>query len=237
MIKASIILPTYNEAGNIVKLISTIANQPNLKPFQLEFIVIDDDSPDGTAEQVKNLTDRRIKLIVRKNQRGLATAILKGIKNSTGDIILLMDADFNHRPEDIYKLITPIVKNQADLVIGSRYVKGGGMHLTEANKLQFFLSKYGNFFVNRILLGLPVHESLSGFLAIKKPILNKINLNQIFYGYGDYCIRLLYKVFKKNSRIIEVPIIYGQRQYGQSKSKIFKMFISYLKTAINLKYA
>ena len=180
----SIILPTYNEAGNIVKLINAIVvevKKLNLKP---EIIVVDDNSPDNTHKVVKNLDNSAVKLLVRKNKRGLATAILHGLKKSTGDYIVLMDTDFNHQPKDIKRLLKPLLNQKADLVIGSRYIKGGGMHITEAGAFQFLASKYGSLLVSQVLLNLPVKESLSGFLVFNKKILKNLNLTQIFSGYG-----------------------------------------------------
>lgn len=234
--KISIILPTYNEAGNIISLIETIQSQLNLSNLQLEFIVVDDNSPDGTAEIVKKFLKKLpIKLFIRKNQRGLATAILHGIKAATGNLIVLMDTDFNHQPKDIGRLLKPILNNKADLVIGSRYIKGGGMHITEAGAFQFLASKYGNFFVNRVLLGLPVHESLSGFLVFNKKVLQDLDLKQIFKGYGEYCIRLLHQVHHQGFKLTEISVVYGKRQYGQSKSKLIKMMVDYFFTALKLK--
>ena len=236
--KVSIILPTYNEAGNIGQLIKTINCQKELKEYQLEFVVVDDNSPDHTAAIVKALTKKiPIKLFVRTKQKGLASAILYGIRRSSGQIIVLMDTDFNHRPEDIARLLEPIINQRADLVIGSRYIKGGGMHVSEAGAIQFLGSKLGNFFVNKILLGLPVKESLSGFVVIKRKALSQLNLTSIFQGYGDYCIRLLYQAYRQGYRLIEIPVVYGKRRYGKSKSNLVKMFIEYLKTAISLKLA
>ena len=237
MKKVSIILPTYNEAGNIDKLVKALFKIFKNTHYKLEIIVVDDNSPDGTAKKIKQLpSNLPIKLFIRKNQRGLATAILHGLKKSTGEIIVLMDTDFNHKPEDVLRLTKALEEEKADLVIGSRYIKGGGMHVSEAGTIQFLGSKYGNLFVNRILLGLPVHESLSGFLAFNKKVLKDLDLNKIFQGYGDYCIRLLYRVHRKGFILTEVPVVYGKRQYGQSKSRLFSMFIEYFKTAINLKF-
>jgi len=217
--KLSIILPTYNEAGNITKLIRKINRQVSLIK---EFIVVDDDSPDGTANEVKKLIIRKlpVRLTVRKKTHGLAGAILTGIQQARGEIIVLMDTDFNHRPEDISRLVKPIVNKKADLVIGSRYIPGGGMHFTEASRWQYWLSRWGNYFVNYWWLRLPVHESLSGFVAVKKNKLLKLDLTQIFYGYGEYCIRLLYFAFKNKFKLAEVPVMYGLRQYGVSKSSL-----------------
>ena len=236
MKSVSIILPTYNEAGNIIKLIKAIIKNIKKTNLQPEIIVVDDNSPDGTADEVLKLTKKLpVKLLIRKNQRGLATAIALGVKKSTGNIVVLMDADFNHQPKDVSRLLKPIIDNHADLVIGSRYISGGGMHVSEANKLQFFLSKYGNFFVNRFLLNLPVHESLSGFIALKRTILTRLDSSVIFQGYGDYCIRLLYQAHQQGFKIVETPVVYGQRRWGQSKTKLVKIFFDYLITALKLR--
>ena len=232
--KISVILPTYNEAGNIGALIKATAS---LIKTRIEFIVIDDDSPDGTADEVKKLIAKKlpVKLVVRKKVHGLASAILTGIRLAAGDIVVLMDTDFNHRPEDISRLVKPIVTKQADLVIGSRYIPGGGMHGTEASRLQYWLSRWGNYFVNRIWLGLPVHESLSGFLAVKRSVLNKLPLESIFKGYGEYCIRLLYYCYRQKFLVKEVPVMYGLRKYGVSKSSLKRMIYFYFKTALELR--
>ncbi len=233
----SIILPTYNEAGNISNLIKAIYVEMKKINLKSQFIVVDDNSPDGTAEIAIQFRKKLpVKVLIRKNEKGLATAILHGIKNSKSDLIVLMDADFNHQPKDVVRLLKPILEKKSDLVIGSRYIKKGGMHKTEANMLQYFLSKYGNIFVNKALLQLPVNESLSGFLAFKRSLLKGLNLNKIFIGYGEYCIILLYKIFKKGARIDEIPVVYGKRQYGQSKSKLLLMTIDYFKTAFKLKF-
>ncbi|MBU1323259.1 glycosyltransferase [Patescibacteria group bacterium] len=237
--KLSFILPTFNEAGNIGKLINAINNQEELSRHKKEFIVIDDDSPDGTSREVKKLITKRypVSLIVRKKTHGLAGAILAGIRKATGDVVVLMDTDFNHRPEDIARLLEPINKKQADLIIGSRYIPGGGMHLTEASRWQYWLSKWGNYFVNRWWLNLPVHESLSGFVAVKRDALDCLDLAKIFYGYGEYCIRLLSYCHRFGFMIKEVPVMYGLRQYGVSKSSLKRMVYYYLKTALELKFA
>ncbi|PIU74920.1 MAG: hypothetical protein COS76_03525 [Candidatus Portnoybacteria bacterium CG06_land_8_20_14_3_00_39_12] len=236
--KLSVILPTYNESGNIAKLISAINNQEDLTRYKKEFIVIDDNSPDGTANEVKKLCQKNfpVKLIIRKKEKGLATAILSGIRQATGEIIVLMDTDFNHRPKDIIRLLEPIKKQQADLVIGSRYIPGGGMHITEASRWQYWLSKWGNYLVNRWLINLPVQESLSGFVAVRKKLLSKLNLVRIFYGYGEYCMRLLFFCHKAGFIIREVPVMYDLRRYGVSKSSLKRMVYYYLKTALELKF-
>jgi dolichol-phosphate mannosyltransferase len=230
------ILPTYNEAGNIGKLVEVIVESESLKRYKKEFIIIDDDSLDGTAAVVRRLIKKGypVKFIIRKKVRGLASAILTGIGRSRGAVVVLMDTDFNHRPEDISRLLEPLLSNKADLVIGSRYIPGGGMHITEASQIQYWLSKWGNFFINRWLFRLPVHESLSGFVVVKRLVLNKLDLKKIFYGYGEYCIRLLFYSHRLGFRLAEVSVMYGLRQYGISKSSIKRMVYYYLKTVLEL---
>lgn len=233
----SIILPTYNEAGNIGKLILALIKQLRSKLPDLEIIVVDDNSPDGTAQVVKNLVGQKIpvKLFVRKNQRGLATAIHLGIKKSAGEIIVLMDTDFNHQPKDVPRLLQPIFTGSADIVIGSRYISGGGMHKAETGTIHFFGSKFGSLVVNKLLLNLPFNESLSGFIAFKREILKKLNQGKIFHGYGDYCLRLLYQAHQQRIKIIEIPVFYGKRQWGKSKTRLLKVFFGYFKAAVLLK--
>ena len=234
----SVILPTYCEAGNIDLLIKALLQYLQPLKLNLEIIVVDDNSPDGTAIKVKQLIKDNfpVRLFIRTKERGLATAIKLGINRSSGDILVLMDSDFNHQPQDVAKLLQPLLQSQADLVIGSRYIKGGGMHVTEANFLQFFFSKLGNFFINRVLFRLPVHESLSGFVAFKRTLIKSLNQPLIFQGYGDYCLRLLYSVYRQGFIIKEVSVVYGRRRWGKSKTRLFKIFVDYLITSLQLRY-
>jgi len=232
----SIILPTFNEAGNIGQLIKTIYRQSGLKDYQLEIVVVDDNSPDGTAAAARRLSrSYPVKVIVRIKQRGLATAILAGIRHARGRIIVLMDTDFNHQPKDIIRLVNPIASGRSDLVIGSRYIAGGGMPLSEAGPIQFLGSKWGNWAVNKLILNLPVSESLSGFVAIRSKVLRLVPIKSIFQGYGDYCMRLLYHVHREGLKINEVAVVYGKRRYGVSKSQLLSMFFGYFKTALSLR--
>jgi|SRR3989344_42417 len=235
-LKLSIILPTYNEAGNISELIKAIHRQLPKKDYNLEIVVVDDNSPDGTASIVKRLIGRySVKLLVRPKQKGLATAILTGIKRSSGKIVVLMDTDFNHQPKDIPRLLKALSRDNLDLVIGSRYISGGGMPLSEAGPIQFLGSKLGNWMVNKLILNLSVSESLSGFVAVKTKSLKKFPLKSIFRGYGDYCMRLLFHAQQQGLKVGEVAVVYGKRRYGVSKSRLLPMFINYFKTALSLK--
>lgn len=230
-IEVSIILPTYNESGNIIKLIETIREQLQAKKISNEVIVIDDDSPDktGLLAQKYFSTTPDVRVIVRKNDRGLASAIRKGIESAVGDIVVVMDTDFNHDPEVVPKLVEKC--HQFDLVIGSRFIKGGGM----ANKTREILSYLFNILV-RIILGSPVHDNLSGFFAMKRKKLELLDFDKIFWGYGDYFIRLIYLAKLQANTFAEVPSFYKDREYGASKSQFLNMFKEYLSATLDLRF-
>lgn len=234
----SIILPTYNEAGNIVALIKEIKNTLKIAKIKGEIIVVDDDSPDGTARKVKQKYQPRkvtpceagdVKVIVRKKDRGLAKSILTGINKARGEIILVMDTDFNHDPKEIPQMVRRL--EVSDLVIGSRYIKGGGME----NRLRYWLSCLFNIYV-RVILGVPVHDNLSGFFAMRRKDLQGLPLQEIFTGFGEYFMRLIYHAYRRNYRTSEVPVYYKNRVFGESKSHFLQMFISYSLVALRLRF-
>lgn len=223
----SVILPTYNEAGNIIRLIKQISNQ--LKSYSFEILVVDDDSSDKTAQLVKDKFSKikRVKVFIRKKDRGLARSILFGIGKSRGTFIIVMDTDFNHDPADLPRLLQH--RNNYDLVIGSRYISGGGME----DKLRYVLSYLYNLTIQKVL-SLTTHDNLSGFFLIKKPGLEQLDNQNIFRGYGDYFIRLLKAAHQKHLRIKEIPVYYKNRFAGQSKSQFIPMFFEYSKTVIDI---
>ncbi|OGH06075.1 MAG: hypothetical protein A2W22_04125 [Candidatus Levybacteria bacterium RBG_16_35_11] len=234
--KTAVILPTYNERGNIVRLVTEIIKNINKTRHDYEIIVVDDNSSDKTAEICKKyfVKNKKVKVFVRKKEKGLATAILFGIKKSSKDIdyIIVMDTDFSHNPK-IVPVMLKRIKN-SDMVIGSRYIKGGGM----ANKKRYVFSKFYNQFL-RILLGVNVTDFLSGYFCIRKEFILKIKpeitAKNIFSGYGDYFIRLIFLINKLNGRFSEVPSFYHERTYGTSKSNLIKMIFSYTNTAFSIK--
>jgi len=223
--KISVILPTYNEKDNILPLINCISNE--LKDYNFEILVIDDDSPDGTGQRVLDSKKKNVRTIIRKTDKGLASAIKHGIIQSKGDIVVIMDTDFNHHPKYIPRLLHYLP--EYDISIGSRFVKGGGM---EGAKIRWYASYMINLFI-RTMLKLKTRENLSGFLAIKKEVLSHINLNKIFKGYGDYNIRLFNEV--RGKKIKEIPVIYKKRLYGESKTRLIGHLIQYIKTVIRLR--
>ena len=223
----SIILPTYNEEGNIIPLVRDII--VTLKSSSFEILIIDDNSPDGTAEKAKKEFhhDKRIRIFVKKKDKGLARAIMYGIQKSKGVYILVMDTDFNHNPNDIPRFLR--LKGKYDLIVGSRYIPGGGME----NRMRYYASFLYNLII-RFILSLPTKDSLSGFFLIKRSLLEKINFQTTFIGYGDYFMRLIKHVHQHTKSICEVPVFYKNRFSGESKSKLIIMCFNYSRTVFNL---
>ncbi|OGF99535.1 hypothetical protein A2Y99_03865 [Candidatus Gottesmanbacteria bacterium RBG_13_37_7] len=223
----SIILPTYNESGNIIRLINKI--KLILKGQEYEIIVVDDASPDGTYQLVKkNFSQKNnVKPYFRITDRGLAKSVLCGMEKSKGDILIVMDTDFNHNPTVLAEMLK--YSTQYDLVVGSRYIVNGGME----NRIRYLFSYLYNLAI-RLTLGLKTHDNLSGFFMMKRSVFDKIQSKTIFYGYGDYFIRLLYYAYQKGLKIKEVPVFYSNRTQGVSKSKFLPMFVDYSKTVLDL---
>lgn len=228
----SIILPTFNEKKNIQILISRLVKliPSNIKK---EIIVIDDNSPDGTFKILnkKFKNEKFIKLILRnsKKKRSLAASIGEGIKKSLGRLVLIMDTDLNHNPNQVMKLFKYGLKN--DLVICSRFIPRGSMD----DKFHFYSSYIFNWLLAKILKT-GVKDNTGGFFCIQRNIINLLPFNKIFYGYGDYFFRLLYYVKFKKVIIKEIPTNYKKRKFGKSKSKFLVMIFKYLISALSLRY-
>lgn len=239
--KISVILPTYNEHDNIIPLIMrTIQALPEEK----EILVIDDDSPDGTAELVSNYCKENsiVRLIIRKNERGLCTAVQRGINEATGDIIVWMDCDLSMPPEKIPELVDKITNKGYDVAVGSRYVKGGKDRRTDSSK--FIL--YFHTALSRIIVtftSLVLYKSFkdwtSGFIAVKSEVIKKIPLNG---DYGEFFIEMMYRLLKKGYKVVEVPYELIPREHGESKTatNIFGFFvrgIKYIKCVLRLRFS
>jgi len=203
----SIILATYNEKEYIKEVIGELFKQIE-QP--LEVIVVDDNSPDGTAEIVNSLNNPNVKLIVRKKTKGLATAFNRGIIESSGDIIGWMDSDMCMPPSLFPKMISLLDKY--DIVLGSRYVKGAK---DLRSPLRIITSKTINGFAG-LLLGSDIKDYDSGFVILKRSVLNEVTLSP--RGYGSYFIEFLFDSKKKGFKIKEVPYLFRDRTKGISKS-------------------
>lgn len=227
----SVILPTYNEKGNIVPLMQKLAQGLRPAGREFELVVVDDNSPDGTADAVREMQKdmREIRLIVRTNESGLASAVRRGIEEAKGDIIVLMDTDFNHDPFDVPKLVAGL--SASDIVVGSRYIKGGEM---EYSFLRHYLSLFFNLFV-RAMLGLKTTDNLSGFMAVKKEIFETIDMDQVFQGFGEFHIPFIWMAHDRGYKISEIPVIYKDRTYGTSKFKPVENLINYTKTVLKVR--
>jgi dolichol-phosphate mannosyltransferase len=227
--KSSIILPTYKEKDNIVDLIQAIfkAIPANL---DYEIVIVDDNSPDGTAEAVRQnfAGDPRVKLFVRTEERGLATAIRYGLEHSCGEILVFMDTDFNHDPALLPQMIKFL--EYYDIIIGSRFVMAGGME----DRFRQFSSLIYNYGI-RLLFQTPVHDNLSGFFSIYRDKLVSMDLDQIYYGYGDYFIRLLMIAHKRDYKMLEIPVFYRLRPHGHSKTQFLSIFTKYSLALVGLR--
>jgi dolichol-phosphate mannosyltransferase len=221
----SIIIPTYNESQNIIKILHSIGEiLPKNLPTQA--IVIDDNSPDGTGKlvedylkNVKKIADYTIEVIHRKAKNGLGSAILKGIQQAKGDTIVVMDSDFSHPPQIILKLIESIKKHQYDIAIASRYIKGGKIQGWSLKRK--FMSKFATLIAKKGL-GINTLDPMSGFFAFKRSIIKGLNMDAIGY---KFLLEILVKT--KDVTIKEIPYTFQNRELGSSKLSIKTIFDYY----------
>jgi len=226
----SVILPTYNERGNIVPLIEAIQEELGRANISYEVLVVDDNSPDGTAQAVRErfADDPRVRLFVRTEERGLATAIAYGLRRAEGDCVAVMDTDFNHDPAMLPQMVKFL--EYYDLIIGSRFVMGGGMD----EQWRYYASFLFNFFV-RLILRTQIQDNLCGFFTMRRDKLLSMDVERIFRGYGEYFMHLLFLAWKKGYTMLEVPTFYKLRRHGKSKSRFFHMLWSYTLAAIKIR--
>ena len=211
-----VIIPTYNEKENIENIINAVLSLP----IDFHVLVIDDGSPDGTADIVKTMQNRHpesINLIERKGKQGLGTAYIAGFKWAVEhqyEYIFEMDADFSHNPQDLLKLYDACANGGADVAIGSRYVTGVNVVNWPMGRvlMSYFASKYVRF-----ILGIDIHDTTAGFLCYRKHVLETIELDKIrFKGYA-FQIEMKFTAYKCGFKIQEVPIIFINRVLGTSK--------------------
>jgi dolichol-phosphate mannosyltransferase len=226
----SIVLPTYNEAGNIVELVNAI--RKNLTTETYEILVVDDDSPDGTfAAVTQEFADEpRVIPILRKTDRGLAKSIRAGVERAQGEVVLIMDTDFTHNPNDIPTMLH--LSRAFDVIVGSRFSAGGSM----PDVAHYIFSLTYNWLI-RVVLRTQIQDNLSGFLTLNRRVIEVLPFDQIFFGYGDYCFRLLHYAQKRGMSILEMPVNYQIRKKGNSKSVFWRLLFSYTRALISLKWA
>lgn len=211
-----VIIPTYNEKENIENIIRFVFGLS--EPFHI--LVIDDGSPDGTAQIVKSLQNEypeELHLIERKGKLGLGTAYIAGFKWSLEhnyDYTFEMDADFSHNPNDLLRLLSACRNEGADLAIGSRYVSGVNVVNWPIGRV--LMSYYASVYV-RLVTGMQVHDSTAGFVCYTRRLLEKIELENIqFRGYA-FQIEMKFTAMMMGAKIVEVPIIFTNRVLGTSK--------------------
>jgi dolichol-phosphate mannosyltransferase len=211
-----VIIPTYNEIGNIEKMVRKVFSLS--MPFHL--LIIDDGSPDGTADKVKSLQtefESRLFLLERKGKLGLGTAYITGFKwalQRSYEYIFEMDCDFSHSPDDLIRLYEACKAGGNDVSIGSRYVKGGGFVNWPQDRIR--LSKNASLYVN-FVTGIKIKDPTAGFICYKRKVLETIDLNKIqFVGYA-FQIEMKFAARKLGFKIAEVPIIFTERVEGVSK--------------------
>ena len=211
-----IIIPTYNEKENIEKIIRKVFSLD--KSFHI--LVIEDGSPDGTADIVKGLQNEfndNLHIEERSGKLGLGTAYIHGFKwalNKDYQFVFEMDADFSHNPDDLIRLYNACSSEGGEVAIGSRYVKGVNIVNWPMSRLlmSFFASKYVRF-----ITGMPIHDSTAGFKCYKREVLETINFNKIqFVGYA-FQIEMKFKSWKYGFNVVEIPVIFTDRTEGTSK--------------------
>jgi len=213
---AIVIIPTYNEIENIEVVLTAIFTQYS----QVHVLVVDDNSPDLTAQKVEALQSsyaNRLFLLKRNGKQGLGTAYIEGFKwclTRQYQFIFEMDADFSHNPDDLQRLYETCKLQNADVAIGSRYIKGVNVVNWPLTRV---LLSYGASLYVRIITGMKVLDPTAGFVCYKRAVLESINLDAIkFIGYA-FQIEMKYTAYKKNFNIKEIPIIFTDRRYGVSK--------------------
>lgn len=211
-----VIIPTYNEIENIESIVRAVLSLR--KTFDL--LIIDDNSPDRTADKVVALQKEfpnRLFLEKREKKSGLGTAYVHGFKWALArqyEFVFEMDADFSHNPQDLEKLYDACHFGTADVAIGSRYVTGVNVVNWPLNRV--LMSYFASVYV-KIITGMQIHDATAGFICYKRNVLERINLDKIrFIGYA-FQIEMKYRAFAKKFQITEVPIIFTDRTKGQSK--------------------
>ncbi len=218
-----VIIPTYNEKENAEKIIRKVFSLPK----EFDVLIVEDNSPDGTASIVRKLMEEfpeRLFMEERKGKLGLGTAYIHGFKwalNRGYSYVFEMDADFSHNPDDLLRLYDACAVQGADVAIGSRYIKG--VNVVNWPMGRVLMSYFASYYV-RLITGMHIMDTTAGFKCYKRKLLETIDFNRIkFTGYA-FQIEMKYTAWKLGFRIIEVPIIFTDRTEGQSKMSrgIFK---------------
>lgn len=214
MKKALIIIPTYNEAENIVNIINELI-AINYDGVNIEILVVDDNSTDGTAALVKALNYYRVHIIERPGKLGLGTAYIRGFKfaiENNYDYVFEMDADFSHDPKAIPKFLDKL--NDFDVVVGSRYIEGIAVVNWPLSRLMISI---GASYYTRMITFLPIKDVTAGFMAYRVPSLKQIDFERVKSNGYSFQIEMKFRMWKKGFKITEIPIVFIDRRAGVSK--------------------
>ena len=211
--KTLIIIPTFNELENLPRLLPEVLS----KDESIEVLIVDDNSPDGTAAFVENemKINNRIHLIIRQSKQGLGTAYIAGFKyalQNNFQIIFEMDADFSHDPKEIPRFLDEIKKS--DVILGSRYINGVNVINWPLRRL--LLSSFANLYT-RVITGMPIHDATGGFKCFRREVLEAIDLDRVTSNGYAFQIEMTFKAWKKGFKVKEIPIIFVDRVKGKSK--------------------
>ena len=214
MKKALIIIPTYNEAENIVNIINELI-AINYDGVNIEILVVDDNSTDGTAALVKALNYYRVHIIERPGKLGLGTAYIRGFKfaiENNYDYVFEMNADFSHDPKAIPKFLDKL--NDFDVVVGSRYIEGIAVVNWPLSRLMISI---GASYYTRMITFLPIKDVTAGFMAYRVPSLKQIDFERVKSNGYSFQIEMKFRMWKKGFKITEIPIVFIDRRAGVSK--------------------
>ncbi len=229
--EVSIILPTYNERENLPRIVPEIERVIDREGWDAEILVVDDDSPDGTAEVAKELAEEygNIRVIVRKERPGLGLAYRRGFREAEGDVVVCMDADGQHPPEHLPDIVNPVLDGECDFGLGSRYVEGARV---ENFPWYRRLNSWGARLVAKLLLRLPYRDPTSGFRAIRREILEE---GRPFVSEGfEIQVETLAKAHHLGYEVREVPFTFKPRERGSSNVDL-QQILRYLRGVLRIR--
>lgn len=229
--KVLVIIPTYNESDNILKTIELVFDTAP----KVDVLVVDDNSPDKTGNLVKKLmkTEKRVNLLAREKKEGLGTAYVAGFKYALErdyERIIEMDADLSHDPAEIPNFIE--ASKKADVVVGSRYLNGANVVHWPIRRL--ILSYSANIY-SRIITGVPLHDTTSGFKCFRREVLEAVDLDAVHSGGYSFQLEMNFRAYCKGFKLSEIPIIFTDRTLGRSKMN-FSIMLEAAKVVWQLKY-
>lgn len=214
--RSIVIIPTYNEADNILAVIEQVAALPD----RVDVLVVDDGSPDTTAKRVRSAMERygdQVHLIERSGKLGLGTAYILGFRYALDNgytYICEMDADLSHNPADLARLIEPVRLQEADMTVGSRYIEGVRVINWPLSRL---VLSYGAGVYTRAITRLPVYDVTAGFVCYHRRVLEAMDLGRIKSNGYSFQVEMKYRAWRGGFRVVEIPIIFTERTEGRSK--------------------